>query len=83
MFNSFVVADPHNVDAPPALTVLCGAEPDPAFHFDANPDLAFLCSSGSGFKIDSVPDPASQNTIHIPVNFKLVFCWRLEGQRRK
>jgi hypothetical protein len=61
IFNSVVVADPRNVDAPPALTFLCVAESDPTFHFDANPDPAFLC--GSCFNVVSDPDPASQNTI--------------------
>ncbi len=57
--SSFVVADPRNVDAHPALAILCVAEPDPTFHFDANTDKAFLCGSD----VDYDPDPASQNTI--------------------
>ncbi len=55
---------PLNVDAHPALAILCVAEPDPTFHFDANTDKAFLC--GSDLNVDYDPDPA-QNTIYLRV----------------
>ncbi len=63
IFNSFVVVDPRNVDAHPALAILSVAEPDPACHCDANLDQAFLCRSD--FNVDYDPDPASQNTTYL------------------